>query len=62
MLDVSRLREDLLEFLLRDGNRPAVLAEDDRPAGGRSLVESENAHGESPGLFDPREAGRIDDE
>ena len=45
VLDVARLREDLLEFFLSDGNGPAVFAEDDGPAGSRSLIESENAHG-----------------
>ncbi len=42
MLDQAGAGQDLLELLLGLGDWPAVAAHDDRPAGGRALVECEN--------------------
>jgi hypothetical protein len=42
---VTGLRKNLLELLLSNGNGTPVFAEHDRSAGGRALVEGENAIG-----------------
>ena len=42
VLDVAWRRKDLRKLLLRDGDDAAVAAKDDRPAGGRALIECEH--------------------
>jgi hypothetical protein len=45
VFDVTGRRKDLREFLLGLAGRLAVMAEQDRPAAGGSLIERENMHG-----------------
>ena len=45
VLDDSRRRQDLRELLLRGGDDASAVVEDDRPAGRRALVESEDEAG-----------------
>ena len=52
VLDVSRTRQDLLEFLLCGTDGPPVVPEHDRAAGSGALVEAEDelGHGVSPNV------------
>ncbi len=45
VLDDARRRQDLRKLLLRRGDNAAAVVEDDRPAGGRALIEGENVAG-----------------